>query len=46
MTPRAHEGRCYNSLCGTEGSVSDHCAYFLDSTCLRRPVVKLVERYC
>ena len=46
MTPRAHEERCYSSLWGTGGSVTDHCAYFSDVISLRSPAVKLVEKYC
>ena len=46
LTPRAHEGRCYNSPWGTGGSVSDHCAYSSDASGLLSPAVKLVGRLC
>ena len=45
-TPHAHEERCYNPLWGTEGSVTDHWAYFSDAISLQSPAVKLVERLC
>ena len=46
LTPRAHEGRCYNSPWGTGGSVSDHCAYSSDASGLLSPAVKLVGKLC